>query len=65
MRNILIVVIIIALAVLIYKAYHSGAFDRSGDPNAPQKAVHGVVKAGEDLGRNTSKALDKVRLPGS
>jgi hypothetical protein len=64
-RNILIVIMIIAMGVLLYKAYQSGAFDRRTPGKTPQEAVHGVVSAGENLGNNTRNALDKVRIPGS
>jgi hypothetical protein len=56
---------IIAMGVLLYKAYQSGAFDRRPPDRTPQEVVHGVVRAGENMGNNTRKAFDKVRIPGS
>ena len=63
-RNFLIIVMLIIIGFLIYKAYQGGVFRPSPrQGKTPQEAVHGVVSAGKDVGRNTRKALDKVRIP--
>jgi hypothetical protein len=65
-RNFLIIVMLVVIGFLIYRAYQSGAFSRTPKKTGtPQQAVRGVVSSGKDLGRNTRKAFDKVRIPGS
>jgi hypothetical protein len=65
MRNFLILVMLVILGFLIYKAIQGDVFKPSGrrQGKTPQEAVHGVVRSGKDLGRNTGNALRKVRIP--
>jgi hypothetical protein len=64
MKNLLIVIVLIVLGWLVYRALN---MKPSPDPQRPRPrdTIQRAVDSGRDVGRNTGKAYDAVRFPGS
>jgi hypothetical protein len=63
-KNFVIVVVLVIVAVLLYKAYVGGESQEKKKPQA-ESAPRSMVRSGQDVGRSASDAFDRVDIGGN
>ena len=63
MKNLLIVLLLVAVAFCAYKAYTSGTLQKKTNAEAGG-VVRGIVRSGKNVGRGAEKAFRSVDFGG-